>query len=48
MKEHYVVLSVDGPDENVIKMKPPMCFTRKNADTVMELLDRFFSKESRK
>jgi ethanolamine-phosphate phospho-lyase len=48
MKKQYVILSVDGPHENVLKIKPPMCFTRKNADTVVELLDQFLSKGIRK
>ncbi|XP_062514589.1 alanine--glyoxylate aminotransferase 2-like isoform X2 [Corticium candelabrum] len=48
MKEHQVLLSVDGLRENVIKIKPPMCFTRKNADTVVDLLRTHFTEMSRK
>ncbi|TDG40314.1 hypothetical protein AWZ03_013258 [Drosophila navojoa] len=29
---HKVLISSDGPNENVIKLKPPMCFNRENAD----------------
>ncbi len=39
MKELGVLLSTDGPDHNVIKIKPPLCFTREDADTVVEKLD---------
>jgi 4-aminobutyrate aminotransferase-like enzyme len=39
MKELGVLLSTDGPDHNVIKIKPPLCFTREDAGTVAEKLD---------
>lgn len=39
MKEEYVLLSTDGPDQNVLKMKPPMVFTHENADHVVKVLD---------
>ncbi|KAH8289465.1 hypothetical protein KR054_005788 [Drosophila jambulina] len=29
---HHVLVSSDGPNDNVIKLKPPMCFSRENAD----------------
>ncbi|EDV33899.1 uncharacterized protein Dana_GF19062 [Drosophila ananassae] len=29
---HHVLVSSDGPNDNVIKLKPPMCFNRENAD----------------
>ena len=31
MKERGFLLSTDGPNENVIKFKPPMCFSMENA-----------------
>lgn len=37
MKEFGILMSTDGPDDNVIKLKPPMCFDLNNAD---ELLGR--------
>ncbi len=40
IKEAGVLLSTDGPDHNVIKIKPPMCFTREDGGTVVEQLDR--------
>ncbi|KAB0802379.1 hypothetical protein PPYR_04565 [Photinus pyralis] len=40
MKEERVLLSSDGPEENVIKFKPPMVFSKENVDTVMLLLNR--------
>ncbi|KAK5650087.1 hypothetical protein RI129_001116 [Pyrocoelia pectoralis] len=39
MKEEHVLLSSDGPEQNVIKFKPPMVFTKENVDTVVLLLN---------
>lgn len=38
MCELGILISTDGPDENVIKIKPPMIFSRKNVDFVMNTL----------
>ncbi len=35
-----VLLSTDGPDENVIKIKPPLCFGREHADILADTLDQ--------
>jgi len=35
MKQEGILLSTDGPDNNVIKIKPPMCFNMHNADRVL-------------
>lgn len=37
--KHNILLSVDGPDNNVIKIKPPMCFSARNALEVVQGLD---------
>lgn len=29
---HHVLISSDGPDDNVLKLKPPMVFNQENAD----------------
>lgn len=29
---HHVLISSDGPNNNVLKLKPPMVFTKENAD----------------
>jgi 4-aminobutyrate aminotransferase-like enzyme len=39
MKERGVLLSTDGPRHNVIKVKPPLIFSRANADLLLERLD---------
>lgn len=33
------MLSVDGPDHNVLKIKPPMCFSIADADELVQKLD---------
>lgn len=42
MKEEHILISTDGPHNNVIKMKPPMVFTKQNVDEVVSTLDRVF------
>ena len=32
LRERSILVSTDGPANNVIKIKPPMCFSKKNAD----------------
>lgn len=39
MKEKGILLSTDGPDDNVIKIKPPLCFSATDADRVVAELD---------
>jgi 4-aminobutyrate aminotransferase-like enzyme len=42
MKEKFILLSTDGPDENVIKIKPPMPFSLENVDYLIKNLDEEF------
>ena len=44
MKDHGVLLSTDGPENNVIKIKPPMVFNSANAEFLIESLHSIFSK----
>ena len=43
MKEKGILLSIDGPDHNVIKIKPPMVFNRENALYLIEKLNKILS-----
>jgi len=43
MRDNGVLLSTDGPYENVIKIKPPMVFSKQNANLVCEKLETFFN-----
>jgi 4-aminobutyrate aminotransferase-like enzyme len=40
MRDQGVLVSTDGPFHNVLKIKPPMCFTTADADRLVETLDR--------
>jgi 4-aminobutyrate aminotransferase-like enzyme len=40
MKDHGILLSTDGPFNNVIKIKPPIIFNENNADHVVDTLDQ--------
>ena len=37
--ERGVLLSTDGPDHNVIKIKPPLVFSAADADRLVETVD---------
>ena len=43
MKDRGILLSVDGPDKNVIKIKPPMVFNEENATFLVENLETVLS-----
>ena len=44
MRDKGILLSTDGPYDNVIKIKPPLVFNKENVDNVCENLDSFFKK----
>lgn len=37
--KHRIMIKEDGMDRNVIKIKPPLCFTKENADTLVQALE---------
>ena len=39
-KDRFVLISADGPHNNVLKIKPPMCFAKKDADLLCSVLDK--------
>ena len=43
MKDKGLLLSTDGPDHNVIKIKSPLVFNKKNADKLVKKLDETMS-----
>jgi len=45
MRDHGVLLSIDGPMHNVIKLKPPLVFTMADADRVVATLDSVLSED---
>ena len=45
MKDHGILLSTDGPDHNVIKMKPPLVFSEADADRALQAYDAVLSED---
>lgn len=39
LRENFVLVSTDGPFDNVIKSKPPLCFSKENVDEVIIALE---------
>jgi len=39
MKDLGILMSIDGPDHNVLKIKPPMVFSKENADELIWRLE---------
>ena len=45
MKEYGILMSSDGIDKNVIKVKPPLIFTKKNSNTLMFFLRKVLKED---
>jgi len=45
LRDHRILLSTDGPSDNVLKIKPPLVFTRNDADRLISVLDRVFRED---
>ena len=46
MRDNGILISTDGPLENVLKIKPPLVFTTENADHLVEALDRILAEDA--
>jgi 4-aminobutyrate aminotransferase-like enzyme/Ser/Thr protein kinase RdoA (MazF antagonist) len=45
MRDHRILLSTDGPDANVLKIKPPLAFGDADADRLVETLRRILGED---
>ncbi|WP_181957739.1 hypothetical protein [Nonomuraea longispora] len=45
-REDGVLLSRDGPHDNVLKIKPPLVLNRAEAETALAILDRALTRTS--
>ncbi len=45
MKDHSILMSTDGPDRNVLKIKPPIVFTMENALELIFYLRKIFAED---
>jgi 4-aminobutyrate aminotransferase-like enzyme len=43
MKDHGILIGIDGPLRNVLKLKPPMVFTKEDAEFVVATLDKILN-----
>ncbi len=39
LRDNHILISTDGPYDNVLKTKPPLCFTKENAKKVVDTID---------
>jgi len=39
LRNRFILVSTDGPFDNVIKSKPPLCFSKENVDEVISAVD---------
>ena len=46
MRDHRILLSTDGPLHNVLKIKPPIIFTKTDADLLVNTLDRVLAEDN--
>ena len=46
MKQRGILISTDGPLHNVLKIKPPMCFSRDNAEQFLATLELILSEDN--
>jgi 4-aminobutyrate aminotransferase-like enzyme len=45
LRDRRILLSTDGPDDNVLKIKPPLVFTTADADRLMGALDEILEED---
>ena len=45
MKEYGILMSIDGPDNNVLKIKPPLVFTKENAKELVFYLRKILAED---
>ncbi len=45
MRENGILMSTDGPYHNVLKIKPPICFSIQDADFLIDMLSRVLEED---
>lgn len=46
MRDHGILISTDGPDHNVLKLKPPLVFDEADADRLISTLDKVLQEDA--
>ena len=39
LRAHHILISTDGPHNNVLKIKPPICFNKHNVETLVNTIE---------
>ena len=45
MKDFGILMSTDGPDHNVLKIKPPVVITKENTDEILYYMERVLKED---
>ncbi|HAB28117.1 MAG TPA: hypothetical protein DCE27_10685, partial [Xanthomarina gelatinilytica] len=45
MKDFGILMSTDGKDNNALKIKPPLVFSRNHADELLYRLEQIFNED---
>lgn len=45
IKDHGILMSTDGPDHNVLKIKPPIVFNKQNAEELLFYLEKILNED---
>ena len=45
MRDHGILISTDGPDHNVLKIKPPLVIGEDDVDRVLAALDQVLAED---
>lgn len=48
LREKFILISTDGPYDNVLKIKPPLSFTKPNADSLVHAIDQLLMQIQKK
>ena len=43
LREKFILISTDGPYDNVLKIKPPLSFQEEDANTLVQMIDSILS-----
>ncbi len=46
MRDHGILISTDGPDHNVLKLKPPLVFDAADADRLVSTFDKILQEDA--
>ena len=46
LRENHILVGTDGPHNNVIKSKPPICFSEEDVNIVIESIDKILNENN--